>query len=85
MGKGSTKYKTASLIGIIGGVLMLVAGVTGAASWNDLGAVIALHISNSENIMLIFRILAILGSLGGLLVIVGAILLKKRESKPRTC
>ena len=83
MGKRMTKYEKASVIGMIGGLLMLVAGVTGAAAWNDLGLTVAIHISNSEAIMLIFKILAILGALGGLLVIAGALVLKKRDNAGR--
>ncbi|MFO7619513.1 MAG: hypothetical protein R6W91_07690 [Thermoplasmata archaeon] len=59
-------------IGIVGGILMIIGGVTGAATWRRIGQ-LAVDITGVDTFAPIFQILVALGALGGLLVILGAI------------
>ena len=65
----------AGLIGIVGGILLLIAGVTGAAAWQSISDTIV-SLTGIEILGLVFGILVILGSLGGLLVIAGGFLIR---------
>lgn len=76
--KGMTENEKASIIAIIGGVLMLIAGVTGAAAWQTISD-IAIELTGIEILGLVFGILVLLGSLGGLLVIVGGVLIRNKK------
>jgi hypothetical protein len=64
----------AGMYAIVGGVLMLLAGVTGAATWNALGDM-AVEITNQESFRLVFQVMALIGSLGGLVVILGGLII----------
>lgn len=77
MGKEMTKYEKASIFGMIGGIMMLIAGVTGAATWTQIGNIVA--DAGFGSLGLVFKILAMMGALGGLLVLVGALLLRKKD------
>ncbi len=80
MGKNSKDNETAGLIGIIGGVLMLLAGVTGAANWAKLGE-IAIEVTGQEYLAIVFQILVLIGSLGGLVIILGGLLIHEKIMK----
>ncbi len=60
------------IIGLIGGILMIIAGVTGAVTWRNIGE-LAVQITGSDALGPVFQVLVALGSLGGILVIIGAI------------
>lgn len=64
----------AGMYAILGGVLMLIAGTTGASMWADLGEIV-IEITGQQYLGTVFRVLVMLGSLGGLLVILGGILI----------
>ncbi|MFO7791552.1 MAG: hypothetical protein R6W73_01035 [Candidatus Saliniplasma sp.] len=80
MRRSSKDNETAGLIGIIGGVLMLIAGVTGAANWAKLGEM-AIEITGQEYLAIVFQILVLIGSLGGLVVILGGLLIHEKIMK----
>ena len=75
-----SKADQAAYIGLIAGIFMIVAGVTGAATWNAIGQ-IAEDVIGISGLGLVFQILAALGSLGGLLVIIGACWIGGRKFK----
>ena len=68
----------AMFLALFGGVLMLIAGVSGAAAWNAIGDAVA-ELTDSDEIALAFAVMVLLGSLGGILVIIGALQFKKRK------
>jgi len=81
MGKRKmTNNEKAGLIAIIGGILMLLAGASGAAAWTSVGNVIV-DMFNNESLRLPFQILALLGSLGGFIVILGGLLIHGKYIK----
>jgi hypothetical protein len=67
--------KTAGMLAILGGLFMLIAGLTGAATWQHLGD-LAIDITGIDALGIVFQILVVMGSLGGLLVILGGLLLR---------
>ena len=76
------------IIGIIGGVLMLLSGITGLSTWERAGDV-ALALTGIEAIGYVFIILMIIGSLGGLAVMAGSWLIMskmkiRRKNKVKT-
>ena len=75
-----SKADQAAYIGFIAGIFMIVAGVTGAAIWRNIGTIIV-DFTGIEALGLTFQILAALGSLGGLLVIIGACWIGGRKFK----
>ncbi|MFW6197127.1 MAG: hypothetical protein ACOC5D_07335 [Thermoplasmatota archaeon] len=68
--------KKAGMIAVLGGVLMIIAGVTGASTWRELGD-IAIDITGVQSLGIVFQVLVLIGSLGGLVVIVGGLILQK--------
>ncbi len=70
--------ENAGLIAIIGGVLMLLAGITGAAAWKALGE-LAIDVTGMESLGIVFQVLVLIGALGGLVVILGGLMVR-RES-----
>ncbi|MBS3816476.1 MAG: hypothetical protein KGY76_02810 [Candidatus Thermoplasmatota archaeon] len=64
----------AGLYAVVGGVLMLIAGVTGAATWARIGE-LAVEITGQESLEIVFQVLVLVGSLGGLIVILGGVLI----------
>ena len=80
MGKKMTNNEQARLIAIIGGILMLLAVITGAATWAALGALIV-EVTGSNDMKLPFQILALIGSLGGLVIILGGLIIHGKYIK----
>ena len=70
--KRHSQNEKAGIVGLIGGVLMMVAGVTGAATWKNIGEQVV-TITGIDALGSVFQILVALGSLGGLLVILGSL------------
>ena len=75
-----SKADQAAYIGLVAGIMMIIAGVTGAATWRTIGQ-IAEDFTGIEALGLVFQILAVLGSIGGLLVILGACWVGGRKFK----
>lgn len=67
----------AGMYAIVGGILMLIAGVTGAATWNTIGDFLV-DFTGQEPLREVFKVLALIGSLGGLIVILGGIIIAGR-------
>lgn len=68
--------RKAGIIAGVGGVLMIIAGVTGASTWATLRD-IAIDITGIQALGIVFQVLVLIGSLGGLVVILGGLILRK--------
>lgn len=64
----------AGLYAILGGVLMLIAGTTGASTWAQIGEIV-IDITEMQFLGIVFQILVMIGSFGGLVVILGGLLI----------
>jgi hypothetical protein len=78
-----SQNEKAGLVGIIGGILMAIAGVTGAATWKNIGDQ-AFAITNIDALRTVFQVFVALGSLGGLLVILGSLFIGWQIIKIKT-
>ncbi len=78
-----SQNEKAGIVGIIGGILMLIAGVTGAATWASIGEQ-AESITGIAALGTVFQVLVALGSLGGLLVILGCLFIGWQIIRIRT-
>ncbi|MBA3045333.1 MAG: hypothetical protein KKH41_08430 [Candidatus Thermoplasmatota archaeon] len=67
-----SQNETCGIIGMVGGIFMIIAGVTGAVTWRRIGE-LAVDITGVEALGPAFQILVALGGLGGILVILGSI------------
>ena len=68
----------AGMYAIVGGILMLIAGVTGAATWKTIGDFLV-DFTGQEPFREIFGVLALIGSLGGLIVILGGVIIAGKD------
>ncbi len=82
-GRRRSQNEKAGLVGIIGGILMMIAGVTGAATWASIGDQ-AIDITGVRALGMVFQVLVALGSLGGLLVILGSLFIGWQSIKIKT-
>jgi hypothetical protein len=65
----------AAVVAWAGGVLMVIAGVSGASTWKTLRSVVERLIGQGFAVEAVFFVLIALASLGGLLIIIGGVLL----------
>ena len=78
--KKMTNNEQAGLMAIIGGILMLLAGMSGAATWKALGDM-AFEITGNDSLNIVFQILALVGSLGGLVIMLGGLMIHGKYIK----
>jgi len=73
-----TRYKTAAMIAIVAGLLLLVSGIAGAGTWRSVKNGFEENVMELDPTMeLVFNIVIALGALGGLLVIAAGLMLMK--------
>ncbi len=73
------KLKTAAILAMVAGVMLLIAGVNGAATWEMVGDLVHDHVTDNETVQMIFQVMIIIGALGGLAVLLGGYLLWKEH------
>ena len=74
-----SKNTKAMGIGILGGVLLLVSGINGVATWETIKTFVTNNISDNEIVQIVFAILIFIASLGGISVIAGSYLIGKNK------
>lgn len=74
-----SRNRQAMGIAIIAGILLLVAGVSGLATWETIKAFVTTHIVDHSVVQIIFSILIFIASLGGIAVIIGGVLIGKNK------
>jgi len=73
-----TRYKTAAMLAIVAGLLLLVSGIAGAGTWRSVKDGFEENVMELDPTMeLVFNIVIALGALGGLLVIFAGLMLMK--------
>ena len=75
MGKNST----AMAVAVVAGILLLIAGVSGLATWEEIQSFVTENIVDNAVLQIIFAILIFIASLGGITVIIGGILIGKNK------
>lgn len=71
------RRKTAMYIAIVGGVLLLISGTNGVATWETIKNAVTAVIGEHQLISSIFFVLIFIAALGGIAVICGGILIGK--------
>jgi len=73
------KNSQAMIIAIIAGILLLIAGVSGLATWQTIKEFVTSNITDNAVVQIVFAALIFLASLGGITVITGGILIGKEK------
>ena len=73
------KNSTAMAVAIVAGILLLIAGVSGLATWEEIKSFVTNNIVDNVVVQIIFAILIFIASLGGISVIIGGILIGKNK------
>ena len=73
------KTKSAMIIAIFAGILLLISGISGLATWETIKNFVTENIIDNTIVQLVFAILIFIASLGGLSVIAGGILIGKNK------
>jgi len=71
--------KKAMIIAIIAGILLLISGVSGLATWEAIKNFVTTNIIDNYFVQIIFAVLIFIASLGGLSVIIGGFLIGKEK------
>lgn len=69
------RNKVAMYLAIVAGILLLSIGVTGAATWETIRNFVVTFLGGNWAIILLFQVLILIASLGGVAVICGGILI----------
>jgi len=71
------KKNGAMIIAILAGLLLLISGISGLATWETIQDFVTTHIIDNYIVEIVFAILLFIASLGGISVIIGGILIGK--------
>jgi len=74
-----SKNKQAMVIAIIAGIFLLVAGVSGLATWETIQDFVTKNIIDNVIVQIVFAVLIFIASLGGISVITGGLLIGKNN------
>jgi len=66
-------------LAIVAGILLLISGVSGMATWETIRDFVSTHIMDNDIIHILFVILIFIASLGGISVIIGGFLIGKKK------
>ena len=75
----ASKNSKAMAIAIVAGILLLIAGVSGLATWETIKDFVTTHIVDNSIAQIVFTILIFIASLGGIAVIAGGLLIGKNK------
>jgi hypothetical protein len=75
----ASKNSKAMAIAIIAGILLLISGVSGLATWETIKDFVTTNIIDNTFVQIIFTILIFIASLGGISVIAGGLLIDKNK------
>lgn len=73
----TSRNSKARTLAIIAGVLLIMAGVNGVATWETIKIFVTIHIMDNSIVRMVFAVLIFIASLGGIAVIAGGLLLGK--------
>jgi hypothetical protein len=69
-------------IAVVAGILLLIAGLSGLAVWEEIKAFVIHNVSDNAAIQTLFLVLIIIASLGGIAVIIGGVLIGTNRAGP---
>jgi hypothetical protein len=65
------------ILAIIAGILLLIAGINGVATWETIKDFVINNVVDNSAVQILFAVLILIASLGGLAVIIGGLLIGK--------
>ena len=74
-----SRNKQAMVIAIIAGIFLLIAGVSGLATWETIQDFVTKNIIDNVIVQIVFVVLIFIASLGGISVIFGGLLIGKNN------
>ena len=77
----ASRNKVAMGVAIVAGLLLLIEGISGFATWTTIQEFVEDNVTDNEIVMYIFVILIFIASLGGIAVIIGGILIGSNKVK----
>ena len=77
----ASKNKAAMGVAIVAGLLLLLEGISGFATWTTIKEFVTDNVTDNEIVIYIFVILIFIASLGGISVIIGGLLIGKNKVK----
>jgi len=78
----ASKNSKAMGIAIVAGILLLIAGVSGFATWETIKDFVTTNIMDNSIIQIVFAIIIFIASLGSIAVIAGGLLIGKNKVVP---
>ena len=69
--------KKAMIVAILAGILLLISGISGFATWETIKDFVINNIIDNSFVQIIFAVLIFIASLGGISVIIGGLLIGK--------
>jgi hypothetical protein len=75
----SSKNSKVFGIAVVAGILLLIAGVSGLATWETIKEFVTEYVIDNGIVQVIFAILIFIASLGGISVIIGGFLIWKEK------
>jgi len=75
----TSRNNQAMAIAIVAGILLLIAGVSGFATWETIKDFVVENIVDNIIVQIVFAILIFIASLGGIAVIIGGLLIGKNK------
>lgn len=74
-----SRNKQAMVIAIIAGIFLLIAGVSGLATWETIQDFVTKNIIDNVIVQIVFAVLIFIASLGGISVIFGGLVIGKNN------
>ena len=74
-----SKKSMAMIIAIVAGILLIISGISGMATWETIKNYVINNVTDNEIVQIVFAILIFIASLGGLSVIIGGLLIGKNK------
>ena len=74
-----SKKSMAMIIAIFAGILLIISGISGMATWETIKNYVINNVTDNEIVQIVFAILIFIASLGGISVIVGGLLIGKNK------
>jgi len=73
----TSKNSKAVIVAVIAGILLLISGISGLATWETIKNFVTANIIDNYIVQIIFVVLLFIASLGGISVIIGGLLIGK--------
>ncbi|MCK4332506.1 MAG: hypothetical protein KAV40_02885 [Thermoplasmatales archaeon] len=75
----TSRNRQAMGIAIVAGILLLIAGISGLATWETIKDFVTTHVADNSVVQIVFAILIFIASLGGISVIIGGLSIGKNK------